>query len=217
MTLPNWLSKLDQAIFVLINHDTDHTFWDPVMIILRNPYTWIPLYSFLFYFALTRMKNGAWHFILMSLVTFAITDNISASVLKPVFERPRPCHDPMLQSIVRDLVGCGGVYSFPSSHAANHFGQAAFWFGSILAMTGKKWKWVFVWAGAISYAQVYVGVHYPLDVLAGGVFGLLVGMGTAKLFERLHNTEKRTRPGKLGDNFGEGTVFISRSYRKIRK
>ena len=72
----------------------------------------------------------------------------------------------------------------PSSHAANHFGMAAFWFWGIYIMTGKKWQWLWFWAAIICFAQVYVGKHYPFDVLCGGVLGWSVGITSAKLFER---------------------------------
>jgi undecaprenyl-diphosphatase len=81
-------------------------------------------------------------------------------------------------------VDCGGYYSFPSSHAANHFGLATFWFWSVWMMTGKKWTWLWYWALAIGYAQIYVGKHYPADILAGALLGWIVGLINAKIFEK---------------------------------
>ena len=78
---------------------------------------------------------------------------------------------------------CGGRYSMPSSHAANHMGLAAFWYGSIAVITGRKWTWLWYWALAIGYAQIYVGKHYPFDVLAGSLLGYIIGTLLAKLFE----------------------------------
>jgi undecaprenyl-diphosphatase len=102
-------------------------------------------------------------------------------LLKPLFGRLRPCHDPEVQSLLRGLVDCGGMYSMPSNHAANHFGLASFWFFSIRAMTGRKWHWLWVWAAAICYAQIYVGKHYPFDILVGSVVGFLTGWSTFRL------------------------------------
>ena len=184
MSLLQWIDRIDKVLLVMINHDSDHALLDNVMPALRNPYTWVPLYVFMLWYVLTRRKSDALPFICLSVLTFAITDSVTASVLKPFFERPRPCCDPALQGAVRALADCGGYNSFPSSHAANHFGLATFWFWSLWLMTGKKWRWLWVWAIAICYAQVYVGKHYPSDVVAGGLFGWATGLISAKLFHR---------------------------------
>jgi undecaprenyl-diphosphatase len=154
---------------------------------LRNPLTWVPLYAFLLYYVIRKAGAKAWQFIVLSVVTFAITDSVSASVLKPLFARPRPCHDAELQPFLRNILDCGGLYSFPSSHASNHFGLAMFWFWALWIMTGKKWGWLFIWATVICYAQVYVGKHYPFDIAGGALLGCIVGVASAKIFEYLWN------------------------------
>lgn len=172
------------------------------MPIVREPLTWVPLYVFLFYYAFratrrTAQADGhagaatskALAFIVLSVLTFAITDSITAQILKPAFARLRPCHDPEIQPYLRALVDCGGLYSMPSNHAANHFGLAAFWFFSIRKMTGKKWRWLWVWAAIICYAQVYVGKHYPFDVTVGAIFGTLTGLGMSRLFVLWENRQ----------------------------
>ena len=146
MSLLDWLDHLDKALFVLIQHDSDHSIMDAVMPVLRDPLTWIPLYVFMFCYIIFKNKNKAVLFILLSLLTFAITDSLAAQVLKPMFGRLRPCHDPEIQQLLRGLVDCGGLYSMPSNHAANHFGLAAFWFYSLRSITGKKWHWLWFWA-----------------------------------------------------------------------
>ena len=182
MSLLDWLDHLDKSLFVLIQHDSDHSIMDTVMPMLRDPYTWIPLYVFMLCYIIFRNKNKAVLFILLSVLTFAITDSLAAQVLKPLIGRLRPCHDPGMQQLVRSVIDCGGLYSMPSNHAANHFGLAAFWFYSIRSITGKKWHWLWFWAAAICYAQVYVGKHYPFDVLVGATIGFLTGLGTYRLF-----------------------------------
>lgn len=185
MPFLQWIEQLDKALVVFINNDTDHAWLDPVMMVMRHPFTWIPLYAFLLYYVIRRSELRSWLFIACSLLCFAITDRLSAGFMKPFFERLRPCQDPELAPLLRDLIDCGGLYSLPSSHAANHFGLAAFWFISIQTMTGKKWKWLWLWAGLIGYAQVYVGKHYPSDILVGGLMGLVVGWLIGLLFRRL--------------------------------
>ncbi len=183
MSLLKWLDRIDKVLFLLIQHDSDHSIWDKVMPVLREPLTWIPLYLFLLYYSIRKAKNRAWLFILLSIACVAITDSVSASLLKPLFARLRPCYDAELQGHIRGLVDCGGLYSMPSSHAANHVGLAVFWYGSLYIMTGKKWTWLWIWALAIGYAQIYVGKHYPFDVLAGSLLGYIIGIVLAKLFE----------------------------------
>ena len=195
MSLLNWLDKLDKALFVLIQHDSDHSVLDKPMPLLRDPYTWIPLYVFMLCYIFFKDRNKALPFIVLSVLTFAITDSLTAQVLKPLFGRLRPCHDPEMQASLRNLVDCGGLYSMPSNHAANHFGLAAFWFFSLLSITGKKWGWLWFWAGAVCYAQIYVGKHYPSDILVGSLTGFLTGLGMSRLFLFWENRQKH-RPGR---------------------
>jgi undecaprenyl-diphosphatase len=181
-------------LFVLVQHDADHSILDAVMPVVRNPFTWAPFYAFMMYYAFRigrqaqagsapdGARSKAWAFILLSLVTFAITDSLTAQILKPLFERPRPCHDPELQTYLRGIVDCGGLYSMPSNHAANHFGLATFWYFSIRAINGRKWAWLWLWAALICYAQVYVGKHYPFDILVGALVGTLTGLGMSRIF-----------------------------------
>jgi membrane-associated phospholipid phosphatase len=178
------LENLDKIAFLFINHDADHAFFDPVMLFLRNPLSWIPLYVFILWYVFWKLKNKAWPFIILSCLTFLLTDAITSRILKPFFGRLRPCCEPSLNGIVRKLVDCGGIYSFPSNHAANHFGLAAMWFWSLLLMTGKKYYVLWIWAILIGYAQIYVGKHYPFDIIAGGIFGCAIGAMNAKIFQR---------------------------------
>lgn len=187
MSLIEILKSLDKIIFILIQNDSDRFFLDNIMVGLRNPITWIPLYLYMLYFITKKKRNGSWLFILFSILTVAIADNVSASLLKPYFARLRPCADPEIYQYVRNLVDCGGLYSFPSSHAANHFGLATFWFWSIFKITGKKWQWLWVWALLIGYAQIYVGKHYPFDIAAGALLGWCIGLIMAKTFEIFSN------------------------------
>lgn len=183
MSLIEWLDAVDKNLFIIIQNDTDQPILDKVMPVLRNPLTWIPFYIFMLYFGMVKGKTKTLFFIILSILTFIITDNISAQILKPLFARPRPCYDAQLHSFIRSLVDCGGLYSFPSSHATNHFGLAAFWYWSVKQITNKKWTWLWLWAFAISYAQIYVGKHYPFDIVAGAAIGTIIGSLMAKIFE----------------------------------
>ena len=109
MSLLQWLDHLDKMLLVLIQHDSDHALLDPIMLMLRDPLTWTPFYIFMGWYAFRAGKDKAWAFVILSVLTFAITDSLAAQALKPLFGRLRPCHDPAMQSLLRGLVDCGGL------------------------------------------------------------------------------------------------------------
>jgi undecaprenyl-diphosphatase len=182
MTVWQWLDQLDKAAYIFIHAKAYSPSLDWLMLLLRKPETWIPLYAFVLYWIFRYGKKNTWKFIALSLVCFALTNSVSVEVLKPFFARLRPCHEEVLQPILRNIISCGGEYSMPSAHASNHFGLAAFWFLSINYIKGKKWYWLWFWAFIVCYAQVYVGKHYPGDILVGAVFGTLIGYLIFRLF-----------------------------------
>lgn len=177
---------LDKALFVKINHQGANDLFDTIMPFLRVPTIWVPFYLFLLIFVLLNFKKRAIPWILMVAATASVTDLISSRLIKPWFGRLRPCNDPDMASQLRLLADyCGQNGSFTSSHAANHFGMAMFLFITLKDITGN-WRWLFfVWAAAICYAQIYVGVHFPLDILGGAVFGSLVGYFSASLYLKI--------------------------------
>ena len=184
MYLFDWLDHIDKIAFTFIHRDMSARWLDFVMLLLRNQYTWIPLYVFMLYWSLFRIARPTGiKFICLTILCFAITDYTSASILKYHFERLRPCYDEDMTTVIRGIIGCGGKYSFPSSHAANHFGLATCWFFIIMHVTQKKWTWLWIWPFMICFAQVYVGKHFPLDIVGGAALGILVGLGVFKLFE----------------------------------
>jgi membrane-associated phospholipid phosphatase len=181
------LLELDRTLFGLLNGQWHNSFFDAVLPYWREKLVWVPLYVGLIAFALYRFRREGLYFVLAAALTVGLADTLSSKVLKKNVQRLRPCQDSELQAEVRLLAGCGRSYSFTSSHAANHFALAVF----IAFIWGRRWRairWpLLLWAGSIAYAQVYVGVHYPLDVLAGGLLGALVGILMAKLYLRLRN------------------------------
>ncbi|MEO6252953.1 MAG: phosphatase PAP2 family protein [Ferruginibacter sp.] len=174
------LIHLDKELFKLINGQWTNGFFDWITPWLRNSTVWVPLYFFLFLFLVINFKKqGLWIFF-FAVITVIITDHVSSKIIKPYFGRLRPCNDPDMIGMVRYFLHYRpGNGSFTSSHAANHFGLAMFLYATLKKYFGK-WTWLFfVWAFMIGYAQIYVGVHYPFDVLGGAIFGCLVGYGTA--------------------------------------
>jgi undecaprenyl-diphosphatase len=152
---------------------------------LRNSFYWAPLYLFLLVFAPLNFKSRGWWWILFFLCTICITDITSSRIIKETFERLRPCQDPDFLEHVRLLVNrCSGGYSFTSSHAANHFGMATFLYMTARPLIRNWALLAFLWAAAICYAQIYVGVHYPFDILGGAFVGVLAGLITGRFFNK---------------------------------
>lgn len=183
------LDDWDKWLFIKLNNQWTNPVFDKVLPFLRNSVFWAPLYIFILVFILMNYgKKGIWWCVLF-LCTVALTDSIGARFFKEVVHRLRPCQDPHFSFHVKLLLqACSGSYSFVSNHAANHFGLATF---MVLTFKGvfKKWMYLaYAWAFIISYAQIYVGVHYPLDVLGGAVLGILAGVLTAWVFHKKWGT-----------------------------
>ena len=171
--------QLDQWIFKLINQDWSNSFFDALMPFIRNQYIWVPLYLFLVVFVAVNFKSKLWWWILFFLATFALADLISSQLVKQFFERPRPCIDSLSSETAHMLIPCSTGYSFVSSHATNHFGLAMFLYETMKRF-GKPWIWlVFLWAAIICYAQIYVGAHFPFDILGGALLGTGIGKFTS--------------------------------------
>lgn len=188
-----YLLQLDNYWFKLLNQGLSNPVFDVLMPILRNRFTWVPLYLIAVYFAVKRYGRTGWYVLLFGVLCFALADYASASILKPWVARLRPCNTPGL--FVRSLIPCGSGFSFPSSHAANHFALAVFF----VVLFAKRSFWVFalplLWACSIAFAQVYVGVHFPIDVATGAALGSAVGICMGVVFKSLKD--------KLGWNFGK--------------
>lgn len=179
------LIELDKSAFVQVNSVWTNPFFDVVMPFLRMSTHWIPLYTFLLVFMVLNFRaKGLW-WCLLFLATVALTDMTGTYLFKHGIERLRPCNDPAMAEQVRLVIRqCAGGYSFISNHAANHFGMGVFFFVTFRHMF-KKTAWLGIaWAVSIAYAQVYVGVHYPLDVISGGLLGLSFGSITGHFFNK---------------------------------
>lgn len=179
------LLELDQDLFFFINRDLGNPVLDAIMPWWREKKTWIPLYLLLIIFSLVRFKLKGLTFILAVILAAGLADVVSSHIMKPTFERVRPCNDPGLQDAIELRAGCGKAYSFTSSHATNHMAVATI-IALTLGLIYPKIRWLaYLWAGSIAFAQVYVGVHYPTDVLVGALIGWGIGNIVAKTYLRL--------------------------------
>ncbi len=174
----------DHVVWLYLNVRWHNAFLDTVMPFLRNQWFWAPLYLFLLIFMPARFGKKGWLWCSFFLITFGLSDQVSAHLMKPFFGRIRPCNDPLLSNLVHIIVPCGGGKSFPSSHAANHFALAVFSAISLGHLARWVWPVGLLWAAAVAYSQVYVGVHFPLDVFCGGIIGVCIGLLTGKVFNK---------------------------------
>lgn len=182
----SWLHALelwDRGLFFAINKGCANGLFDATMPYLRNSSFWAPLYVFLFFFAILNGGKRGWWWCLLFLCTVALTDMIGTRIFKNGFERLRPCADPAVAPYARlVLQHCSGAFSFISNHAANHFGMATFWIITFRPLWGRWVSAAYFWSLLIGFAQIYVGVHYPLDVAGGALLGTLAGLLTGRLF-----------------------------------
>ena len=184
-TLLETIRQFDVEIFLAIHRGMSNSFFDWLMPLLRNKYFWAPLYLFIIAFSIIQYKKTGYYIIASLLFTFAMGDLITSRIIKPLVGRLRPCNEPSLADDIIHRVSCGSGQSFPSSHATNHFAIAVF----LIFLFYKKWKPILplglIWAALICFAQVYVGVHYPIDVTAGAFLGALIGYLCSRLFTYL--------------------------------
>ena len=185
-TANNWFSGIDavdRKLFFIVNNGLANDFFDTLMPFLRESNLWVPLYLFMLVFILVNFGYRGWLWILFAVCTAALCDLVSSHLIKEHIFRLRPCQNPELAHQIRVLANyCPRSSSFTSSHAVNHFGISMFIVVTLGAYVGSWLRLFFVWAAAICLAQVYVGVHYPLDVISGGLLGCGLGYIIAVFF-----------------------------------
>ncbi len=179
----NELVRYDQKLLIYLNNFSS-TWADDSMILISETYPWIPFYAVLLFLIVKQFKFNATWIVLSIVATIALCDQIASSLFKPMVLRLRPCHEPNIEPLLRMITDCGGEYGFFSSHASNSFGLAMFvWL--LFRKKSAHWNCIFVWASAVSYSRIYLGKHYPLDIIAGALCGILVGTGMFLLSQYL--------------------------------
>lgn len=165
------LEQWDRELFLFLNGFHSELV-DTMMWFASGKLEWIPLYAILLALLIKKYGKSVWVVVIASAVVVALADQFSVKLFKEVFERWRPCHNLDLKEVVH-LVNdkCGGRFGFVSSHAANSFAIAGL-LG--LFLNRKALVLLLVWASVVSYSRVYLGVHYPSDVLGGAILGLII-------------------------------------------
>ncbi len=182
------LLQYDEQLFIYLNN-LGSSKWDNLWLIITNKLTWIPLYAVLL-FLIYKKFGIKWMLMIVILVTtmIIITDQL-ANLFKFGFERPRPCREAHLKELIRYIAPRCGRYGYFSAHAANTTALAVF-IGLVLKMPFKKLILLLIfWALIVSYSRIYVGVHYPLDLLSGIFMGGLIGW----LFFKISQKFKRLK------------------------
>lgn len=174
------LEHIDRDLFLTLNGLHNDTF-DFLMPFISGNVIWIPLYIWLLYRLYKAYPLKKFYWILPVLaVCVLLTDQVSVQLFKNIFLRYRPCHNEEIKYLVHLVDGCGGKYGFVSSHAANVFGIASL--VSLLLKDRKILISLTFWATLVSYSRIYLGVHYPADILVGSMLGILLGLLVYKVF-----------------------------------
>lgn len=177
------LSDIDSQLFLFLNGL--HADWlDKVMVLITDMWAWFPLYLLLIYWTVKQYGKRCWWIFLAVGIVVLCTDQLASHVCKPVFQRLRPCYNPDFQELIYLPKGlAGGKYGFVSSHATNTFGVAAF----LTPALRKYLPWsaivLYLWAFISSYSRIYIGYHYPGDILCGAILGILIGLILWKVFQ----------------------------------
>ena len=213
MNLFEHLSNFDKDLLLFLN-SCHSPLWDNFFWIVTSTTVWIPLYLTIAYvFIKNHSYRGTWFIVFMVLVV-VLSDFISSGIFKPLFERLRPTHDPSIGNLVHIVNNYrGGKYGFVSSHAATTFSIATFM--SLIFRNRWSNSLIFSWALIVSYSRIYLGVHYPGDILGGAITGALVAYGMYELlilflprfvFIQYHN--KRTMKKGLSESISIHSVNL---------
>jgi undecaprenyl-diphosphatase len=178
----DFLNELDTRLLLAINgHHTP--FWDTVMWQLSDRFIWIPFYLALIGFVIYEYKKKSWMIFIGIFITILLADQIASGIIKPLVERLRPTHNLTLSGIIHIVKNYrGGQFGFVSSHAANTFALAVFL--SYLFRNRIFTLGILCWASIVSFSRVYLGVHYPGDVIGGALIGIAVSIGVSLIIRK---------------------------------
>ncbi len=176
------LNELDTQAFLWLNSSHSSLF-DSIMLWVSGKNEWYPMYAIIIGALIWRYKSRSIAMLLTIIMSVVISDRVCSGFFKPMVQRLRPCHEPSIQKLVHVVGDCGGQFGFCSSHAANTFTLAT----CLFLLIGKDFpslKYFYFWAIIVSFSRIYVGVHYPLDVLTGAGIGVLASLICFKIYQK---------------------------------
>ena len=194
-----FLQHLDTTILLFINgHHSP--FFDAFMLGVSGKLSWAPLYALLIYWIFKEKKGYGFLTLVFIALTITAADQLSVHAFKNVFMRLRPCWNPLVKESLHMVKYCGGQYGFVSSHATNSFAILVF-VNSFFKSSRPYVKWImWIWALLIIYSRVYLGVHYPGDVLGGALLGAFLGAVVFWLYRTTENyLQNRKKPVPEGE------------------
>ena len=178
----------DKQAMIFLNNLGSSTF-DPFWILVSEKWFWIPLYVIFLYFLYKNFNKKSLFYILLFVALGITASDQIANIFKFGFERLRPCHDPSLEGLLRE-VKCGGKFGFYSAHSSNSFFVATY----LTILLGKKIKqlpyFLFVWAAIVAYSRVYLGMHFPGDIIVGAIMGILLALFFGTLAKKSSKSQK---------------------------
>jgi undecaprenyl-diphosphatase len=185
------LEHLDQQLLLFLN-SIHSPFMDHVMYAISGKIIWVPLYLAILIYLGIKYKRKFLVILIFIILAATLADQTSV-LIKNIVHRLRPCQEPSISGLVHLVNGeCGGLYSFVSSHATNSFDVA------LLSLLFIKKRWysisIVIWALVIGYSRIYLGVHYPGDVLCGSVLGALIGWSMYQLYVMTDNIILKDKP-----------------------
>jgi len=198
----DFLNTLDTNIFLFLN-GINSAFFDQFMYIYTGKWIWIPFYAAIVYVFIRNWKKESIWIILAVALCITIADQLAANVIRSWIERPRPSHEPELEGLVHIVNNLrGGRLGFVSAHAANSIGLALF---CSMLFRYKLYTWVlFAWAIVNAYSRIYLGVHYPGDLIGGAIVGIFAALVCIFLLKKLRPKIFLIKPET---NFSQETSF----------
>ena len=180
------LSYYDHQLFLWIHQHLHGTALDIWFVLCRDKLFWIPFYIFILSWIYIFHKSSFWLTLVFLILTVTFSDQLSSSWLKKSIRRVRPCREVYFDKQFEPMITCGTGFSMPSSHAANHSAVSVFLF-LILGASSRRWRYfLLIWPILIGFAQVFVGVHFPLDVLVGYILGNILGILVYLVYKIAH-------------------------------